>query len=160
YLQFSFPDTMMIVKTRGQASALVPALRHAIASVDSTLPIYDILTLDDRIDDALSRPRFNAALVGGFAAAALLGAALRVYGMLSSSVSSRRHEIGVRLALGAAPPRIVRFVISEGLRLGVAGIALGIVGALGLGRLTRTVVVGVSPWDPRILAGVTAVMLA
>ncbi len=83
YLQFSYPDTMMIVKTIGRSSEVVPALRRAVASVDSTLPIYDVLTLDDRIGAALARPRFHATLVGGFAGAALLIAALGVYGMLS-----------------------------------------------------------------------------
>jgi ABC-type antimicrobial peptide transport system permease subunit len=160
YLQFAYPDTMMMVKTRGPASAIVPALRRAVATVDPALPIYDVLTLDDRIDEAISRPRFNAALVGGFAAAALLVAALGVYGMLSYSVSSRLHEIGVRLALGAAPRRIVRFVLGEGLRLGIAGIAVGLAAALAAGRLMRTVIVDVTPWDPRILAAVTVVMLA
>src|SRR6185503_2664845 len=72
YLQFSFPDTMVMVKTRGSAPSLVPALRRAVASVDSALPIYDVLTLDDRIASALSRPRFNATIVSGFAGVALL----------------------------------------------------------------------------------------
>jgi putative ABC transport system permease protein len=159
YLQFSFPDTMMIVKTRGSTAALVPALRRAVASVDPTLPIYDVLTLDDRIAGALSRPRFNAALVAGFAGAALLVAALGVYGMLSYSVSSRLREIGVRLALGAAPDRIVRFILGEGLRLAVIGVTIGLVAALAAGRVTRSLVVDVSPTDPRILAAVTIVML-
>ncbi|PYR91678.1 MAG: hypothetical protein DMF84_16245 [Acidobacteria bacterium] len=159
YLQFSFPDTMMIVKTRGAAASLVPAMRRAVASVDPALPIYDVLTLDDRIAGALSRPRFNAALVAGFAAAALLIAALGVYGMLSYSVSSRLREIGVRLALGAAPQRIVRFVVAEGLRLAVIGVAIGLFAALAAGRVTRSLVVDVSPSDPRILAAVTTVML-
>jgi hypothetical protein len=88
-LQFSYPDTMMMVKSRGPAAALIPSLRRAVASVDPSLPIYDVLTLDDRIGGALARPRFNAGLVGGFAGAALLIAALGVYGMLSYSVSSR-----------------------------------------------------------------------
>jgi ABC-type antimicrobial peptide transport system permease subunit len=160
YLQFSFPDTMVIVKTRGSTSALGPALRRAVATVDPSLPIYDVLTLDDRIAGALSRPRFNAALVAGFAGAALLIAALGVYGMLSYSVSSRLREIGVRLALGAAPQRIVRFVLAEGLRLAVVGVALGLFAAVAAGRLTRSLVVDVSPSDPRILAGVAVVMLA
>ena len=159
YLQFSYPDTMVIVKTRGPTSTLVPALRRAVASVDSALPIYDVLTLDDRIAGALSRPRFNAALVAGFAGAALLVAALGVYGMLSYSVSSRLREIGVRLALGAAPQRIVRFILAEGLRLGIIGVAIGLFAALAAGRLTRSLVVDVSPSDPRILAAVTTVML-
>lgn len=159
YLQFSFPDTMVIVKTRVPMSALVPAMRRAVASVDPALPIYDVLSLDDRIAGALSRPRFNAALVAGFAGAALLIAALGVYGMLSYSVSSRLREIGVRLALGAAPQRIVRFIVGEGLRLAVMGIIIGIVAALAAGRLTRSLVVDVSPSDPWILAAVTTVMI-
>jgi putative ABC transport system permease protein len=160
YLQFSYPDTMVIVKTRGSAHALVPAVRRAVAHVDASLPIYDVLTLDDRISGALSRPRFNAALVAGFAAAALIVAALGVYGMLSFSVSSRLREIGVRLALGAAPQRIVRFVLAEGLRLAIAGVTIGLLAAVALGRLTRSLVLDVSPTDPRILAAVTFVMLA
>jgi predicted permease len=160
YIQFSYPDTMVIVKTRGSTAALVPAMRRAVASVDPALPIYDVLSLDDRIAGALSRPRFNAALVAGFAGTALLVAALGVYGMLSYSVSSRLREIGVRLALGAAPPRIVRFILAEGLRLAVTGVAIGLAAALAAGRLTRSLVVDVSPSDPRILAAVTIVMLA
>ena len=151
---------MIIVKTHGSAPALVPAMRRAVAGVDSSLPIYDVLTLDDRISGALARPRFNAALVSGFAAAALIIAALGVYGMLSYSVSSRRREIGVRLALGAAPQRIVRFILAEGLRLAIAGVAIGLVSAVAAGRLTRSLVLDVSPADPRILAAVTFVMLA
>jgi predicted permease len=160
YLQFAFPDTMFIVKTRGAASMLVAALRKAVADVDSALPIYDVLTLDDRISGALSRPRFNAALVTGFALAALLVSALGVYGMLSYSVSTRRREIGVRLALGAAPSRIVRFILGEGLRLAIGGVVAGLLGALALGRVTRSLVTDISPNDPRILATVAIVMLA
>ncbi len=159
YLQFSYPDTMMMVKTRGSTSLLVPALRRAVASVDPALPIYDVLTLDDRIAGALSRPRFNATIVAGFAAVALLIAALGVYGMLSYSVSCRRREIGVRLAIGAAPPRIVRVILTEGLRLAVVGIAIGLVAALVAGRLTRSLVVDVNPSDPRILTLVALAML-
>ena len=161
YLQFAFPDTMMIVKaTGGATSALVPAMRRAVSAVDPSLPIYDVLTLDDRIAGALSRPRFNAALIAGFAGAALLVAALGVYGMLSYSVSSRRREMGVRLALGAAPRRIVRFIVAEGLRLAIAGIAVGLVSALAAGRFLGSLVVDVSPSNPWILGCVTAIMLA
>jgi predicted permease len=161
YLQFAYPDTMAIVKASGGAtSALVPALRRAISAVDPALPIYDVLTLDDRIAGALSRPRFNATLTAGFAGAALLVAALGVYGMLSYSVSSRRREMGVRLALGAAPPRIVRFVLGEGLRLAIAGIAIGLVAAIAAGRLLGSLVADVNASNPWILGAVTIVMLA
>jgi putative ABC transport system permease protein len=158
YLQFSFPDSMMMVKTRGAPSALVPALRRAVASVDPSLPIYDVLTLDDRIDDALSRPRFNARLVIGFALTALLIAAVGVYGMLSYSVSCRRREIGIRLAIGAAPRRIVRVILGEGIRLALVGVAAGLLVAIAAGRITRSLVVDVNPSDPRILAAVGATM--
>ena len=160
YLQFSYPDTMMMVRTRGSLAGLVPALRHAVAAVDPSLPLYDVLTLEDRVSGALSRPRFTASLVAGFAAAAVLVAALGVYGMLSYSVSCRLREIGVRLALGAAPRGIVRFILGEGLRLAIAGTAIGLLAALGAGRLTRSLVVDASPSDPRILAAVATLMLA
>lgn len=159
YLQFSYPDTMMMVKTAGSTSSLVPALRRAVASVDQALPIYDVLTLDDRIGGALARPRFNATIVSGFAIVALLIAALGVYGMLSYSVSCRRREIGVRLAVGAAPPRIVKVILGEGLRLAFAGIVIGVGAALAIARLTRSLVVDVSPSDPRILGLVALTML-
>jgi predicted permease len=161
HLQFAYPDTMLIVKaSAGAASALVPSMRRAVSAVDPTLPIYDVLTLDDRIAGALSRPRFNATLTAGFAGAALLVAALGVYGMLSYSVSSRRREMGVRLALGAAPPRIVRFVLGEGLRLAIAGIVIGLVAAFAAGRLLGNLVPDVNPTNPWILGAVTCVMLA
>ena len=150
---------MMIVKEQGQSPTLVPELRRAIASVDPSLPIYDVLTLDDRIRAALARPRFNASLVGGFAGAALLIAALGVYGMLSYSVSCRLREIGVRIAVGAAPQRIVRVVLGEGLRLAVIGVGIGLLGTAAASRLTRSLVVDVSPFDPRILVTVATVML-
>jgi len=158
YLQFSYPDTMMIVKAKRQSPALLRELRQAVAAVDPALPIYDVLMLDERIGVALARPRFNAALVGGFAGAALFIAALGVYGMLSYSVSCRLREIGVRMAIGAAPRRIVRGVLGEGLRLALIGVGVGLVGAVAAGRLTRSLVVDVNPSDPRILVAVATVM--
>jgi putative ABC transport system permease protein len=90
---------------------------------------------------------------------ALLIAALGVYGMLSYSVSCRLREIGVRMAIGAAPQRIVRVILGEGLRLGVIGVGIGLLGAVAAGRLTRSLVVDVSPSDPGILASVGTLML-
>lgn len=159
YLQFSYPDTMMMVKATGESPALVRALRQAVAEVDPALPIYDVLTLDDRIGVALARPRFNAVLVTGFAGAALFIAALGVYGMLSYSVSCRLREIGVRMAIGAAPRRIVQGVLGEGLRLALIGVTAGLLGATAVSRLIQSLVVDVNPSDPRILLAVAAVMI-
>ena len=98
---------------------------RAVASVDPALPIYDVMTLDERIGAALSRPRFNATLVAAFGGAALLLAAIGVYGVLSYSVSSRMREIGVRLALGADASGVMRLVLGEGLKLAAIGAAVG-----------------------------------
>src|SRR5262245_27542303 len=160
YLQFAYPDTMIIVKTRGAAASLLPAMRKAVASVDSSLPIYDAMTLDDRIGAAVARPRFNATLLTVFASAALLLAAIGVYGVLSYSVSSRMREIGVRLALGADAQRVIRLVLGEGLRLAAVGAVTGLAGALVAARFVGGLVVDVSPSDPRILAASAIVMLA
>ena len=159
YLQFAYPDTMVMVKARQAAAPLVPAIRAAVASVDASVPIYDVLSLDDRVGAALSRPRFNAALAGAFAAAALLLAAIGVYGVLSYSVWLRMREIGVRLAIGADARRVTALIVGDGLRLALVGAAIGIAAALGVTRLMQGLPGGVAPTDPRALAAAAAVML-
>jgi putative ABC transport system permease protein len=160
YLQFAYPDTMVIVKTRGAAAAsMLPAMRAAVAAVDPALPIYDAMTLEERIGAAVARPRFNAALLTAFAGAALLLAAIGVYGVLSYSVSSRMHEIGVRLALGADAARVMRLVLGEGLRLAVAGAAIGLAAATAIVRLLQGLLNGVAEPDLRVFAAAGAMML-
>ena len=160
YLQFAYPDTMLIVKARGPATALLPAMRTAVSSIDPALPIYDAMTLDERVAAAVARPRFNATLLGAFAAAALLLAAIGVYGVLSYSVSSRMREMGVRLALGADAARVMRLVLGEGLRLAAIGAAIGLVASLGAVRLAGGLVVDAVAWDPRLLGASAIIMIA
>jgi putative ABC transport system permease protein len=160
YLQFAYPDTMFIVKTRGAATALLPALRTAVASVDPALPIYDAMTLDDGIAAAIAQPRFNAALLGAFAAAALLLAALGVYGVLSYSVSSRMRDIGVRLALGADGGRVVRMILTDGLRLAAGGVIAGLAASFAIGRIAGRILLDSLVWDVRATAVAAVVMVA
>ena len=160
YLQFSYPDTMVIVKTRGAATSLLPAMRTAVASLDPALPIYDAMTLDDRIRATVARPRFNATLLAAFAGAALLLAAIGVYGVLSYSVSSRMREIGVRVALGADAARIMGLVLGQGLRLAAVGAAIGIVASIAIARLLQGLLVDAAAWDPRLPGIAGVIMLA
>jgi predicted permease len=160
YLQFSYPDTMVIVKTHGEATAFLPAMRRAVASVDPSLPIYDAMTLDARIGVAVSRPRFNATLLASFAGAALILAAIGVYGMLSYSVSSRMRDIGVRLALGADTQRVMRLVMGQGLRLAALGAVIGFAASFVIGRLTQSLLPDAPAWDGRLIAVAAVIILA
>lgn len=150
------------VKTRGPADALVPALRRAVASLDSALPIFDVQSLDERVSGAVSRPRFNATAVAAFAAVALLLGAIGVYGVLSYAVSSRTREIGVRIALGADRSRVLGMVLAEGLRLASIGAAIGVALALVAGRLIQGLLVDVTTFDARalIVSAVAMVLVA
>jgi len=160
YLQFAYPDTIVLVKTRGALPPIVAALREAVASVDGSVPIFDVMTLDDRIDNAMARPRFNAAIVAAFAAAALLLAAIGVYGVMSYSVASRSREMGVRVALGADTLRVMRLILGEALRITAIGAAVGLVAAVVASRLMQGLIVGVAASDPGVLLRGVAVMIA
>jgi ABC-type antimicrobial peptide transport system permease subunit len=150
---------MILVKTREQMGAIVPALRAAVARADPALPIYDVRTLEDRVGAALSRPRLTAIALSGFAFAALLLAAIGVYGVMAYSVASRRHEIGIRLALGADRGRVVGLVLGDAARMVAVGAAIGLISALAAARLVRTLLFGVTAADPAVLAIVIALIV-
>jgi putative ABC transport system permease protein len=151
YLQFTYPDTMVFVRTAGDAAALLPALREAVRSVDRDLPIYDVKTIRVLAGDALARPRYHAAVVGGFALLAVLLAGLGIYGVVAYSVSTRTREIGIRMAVGAEAGQVLRMVVAESLWLGAIGTALGIAGSWFASRLLAGLLYGVQPGDPAAL---------
>jgi putative ABC transport system permease protein len=132
---------MVIVKARpGHAASVASALRQAVASVDRALPIFELMTLEEQISETLTRPRFHATMLTIFAAAALLLAAVGVYGVMSYVVSSRTHEIGVRVALGADAGRVMRLVLGDSVKLAALGGVIGIVAAVALTRLVRNLI--------------------
>jgi len=151
---------MVVVKTRGPVSALLPSLRAALADVDASTPMFDVQSLDERLDGATARPRFNATIVGAFAAAALLLAMLGVYGILSYAVSARMRELGIRLALGADPRRLLTFVLAQGVRVAVVGATCGVAAAVVVARLMQSLLVDVAATDLRILSSAFLVMIA
>jgi putative ABC transport system permease protein len=161
YRQRTYANTFVFVRTRLPASSIVPALRAAVAAVDPDLPLDGIATMERRMDRAFSGHRFLAYVLAGFAALAFGLAAVGVYGVASYSVSQRSREMGVRLALGAAPADVFRLVAREGAALGVLGLAGGLALALVVTRLLRASLYDVNVTDPLVFGtGVVIVGLA
>jgi putative ABC transport system permease protein len=151
----TIPAMMLAVRAGGDPRSLVPAVRDAIWSLDSDVPVSDIQTMDSRIAASLGRPRLLLTLLGAFALIGLLLAVVGVYGVVAYSVTERWRELGIMVALGAERARIVRSVVREAVVHGVAGLAIGIPAALTTSRVMRRVVWGVSPMDPVTYAAVT-----
>ena len=151
---------VLTLRTSGNPSALVPAIRRELAALDPTLPLADVSTLDDRKAVSLSRPRVNATVLGGFALAALVLAAVGIYGVVAYGVVQRTRELGIRMALGAGGSTLLRMVIRQGMRPVLGGMAVGLLGALAGGRLIRGLLFGVGSGDPATLAVVTCFLVA
>ncbi len=150
----------LLVRTSGDPLALAPSLRERVREVDPALPVFDVMGLGERVARAYSELRFSASCLAAFGLAALLLAALGVYGVMAYSVSERTAEMGVRMSLGARPVDIARMVLGDGLVLAAVGLALGLAAAFAFGRVLRSQLVGVAPTDPLALAGAAAVLLA
>ena len=157
--QWPRPTMQIVVRSSGDPTALVPAIRARIHTIDPSLPVADVELLEQRLTDAMSQPRHWTLLVGGFAGIAVLLAALGVFGVMSYIVSQQQREIGVRLALGAAPGSVIRLIVGRGLKLAVFGTVLGVVGAVQGTRLLEHVLFDTNAADPRTLATVAASLL-
>jgi putative ABC transport system permease protein len=132
----------------------------AVQSVDSEMPIRDVVTMEDLVANSLSQQKFNLLLLGAFAALALTLAAIGIYSVLSYSVRRRVPEIGIRLALGATLADVFRMVIVEGMKPTLLGVALGAAGALALGRVISSFIYGVKSTDPTTFLAVSALLAA
>jgi len=154
----SFPMSL-VVRTTSDPSTLTSAVSNAVHQVDAELPLLQILTMQDVIGASLSQQRFNMLLLAVFAGLALLLAAIGIYSVLSYSVKRRVREIGIRMALGAQVRDVLRLIVIEGMRPTLIGLAIGLAGALALGRVLANLIYGVKPTDP-ITFGVVSVMLA
>ena len=157
--QSPWSDMTLVVRTAREPAALVPAIRQALRDVDRTQPPYDIRTLSDILEQATMTERLSASLTAAFGVMALLLTAVGIYGVMAFSVSRRKREMGLRLALGAHPGRVRGLVVAEGARLVVIGLAIGLAGALLTGRLLASSLYQLTPTDPLTLSVVTAVVL-
>jgi putative ABC transport system permease protein len=134
-------------------------LARSVTSIDPDQPVYDVKTMEQRLAGSLASRRFNAVWIGCFAAAAILLAAIGVYGVMSHLVTLRTQEIGIRLALGARPGQVLHLIVREGFVLAIAGSVIGLAGACALRRSLSMLLFGVSTLDPAIYSGCTAALL-
>jgi putative ABC transport system permease protein len=146
--QFPVQEMMVAVRVDGDPAAFAPRLREEVWAVDPDIPLSNITTMERLLSEALAQPRFNAVVLGFFGATALALAALGIYGVLSTTVAQRTSEIGIRMALGARSGDVVRMVVRQGMRLTLAGLAIGLVAALVSSPVLRSLLFGVNAADP------------
>src|SRR5215471_8557032 len=150
----------LVVRSSGSAVDLVPAIRTQLASVDATVPLAQIRTMDELLDESLVQQRFRTWLVSGFAALALLLSAIGLYALISYSVSQRTREIGVRVALGAQRGNVLGMVLREGLWLLMWGMFLGLIAALLATRIMRSLLYSTSATDVLSFAATSLALVA
>ncbi|MGH7669371.1 MAG: ABC transporter permease, partial [Gemmatimonadaceae bacterium] len=158
--QWAWADNVetLVVRAIGNAAALAPSLRRAVWSVNATAPILRVETMDHYIAASAGQRRLALAAIEVFALAALLLAAVGLYGVISGSVTERMREIGIRTALGAAPRDVVRSVVARALALAFTGVAIGLGGAYAASVLLASMLFDVSRLDPLTYAGVIALL--
>ncbi len=149
----------MVVRTRSDPSTAIATVRGALASIDPDLPLLGARSLQETLGDSLAERRFSMSLLVAFAAIALALAAIGLYGVLAYIVESRTREIGLRMALGAAPSRLVGSVVGDGIKLAALGLGVGLIGALALSRLLGGLLYGVSPLDPLVYITIPILLL-
>lgn len=160
YTQFVLPYMGAVVRTDRGAGTVASAVRSAVAEIDPDLPIGDVKTMAQIIEESTEEPRFRSFLIATFAVLALLLAAVGVYGLISFTVAQRVPEIGVRLALGASPGQVFAQVIGQGLKLAVIGVVVGLVAAAAATTLVRGLLFNTSPTEPMVYASLSALLLA
>jgi putative ABC transport system permease protein len=159
YSQFPVNFNAIVVRGDTDPLRLVSAVKSQIWSVDKNQPISKIATMEQVLSDSIAQRRLYLVLLGVFAGAALLLAAVGIYGVMSYSVSQRTHEMGIRLALGAPQTEILKLILGRGAKLALLGVATGILAATALTRLMSSLLFGVSPSDPATLAAVAVLLM-
>jgi putative ABC transport system permease protein len=149
----------LLVRTGSDPAAAAGAVRRAVQAEDGQQPVSDIQTMEQVVADSLLLRRLSMSMLASFASLALLLAGVGIYGLTAYSVSRRTREIGLRMALGAGRGDILSLVVGRGLLVGIAGVALGVPAALGVARLMRGMLYGITPADPLVFATVPAILL-
>jgi putative ABC transport system permease protein len=137
----------LVVRTTVGPQSLAPAIQDAIKSVDRSVPLTNVVTMEQVIADTLWQPRFNLQLIGLFAGVSMVLAAIGLYGVMSYSVAQRTQEVGLRMALGAERRDIMALLLGQGMKLALAGVALGLLAAFALTRLMTSMLFEIKPTD-------------
>ena len=153
-----FEYITLVVRTTGEPTAIANDIKSSIAALDKNVPVSEIETMDQAVEDLTAQPRFELWLLAGFAAVAVLLAALGIYGVMSYSVSRRTHELGVRMALGAAQGDVIGLVVKQAMILALVGSACGLAAAFVFTRMMSKLLYGVRATDPLTFAGVALIL--
>jgi putative ABC transport system permease protein len=156
--QVPWPNTTLLVRSGENSQALVAAVRAKIAEVDPSLPVAGILSMEEVVGASVAQPKLTMQFVGVFAGFALLLAAIGIYGVMAYTVTARKQEMGIRVALGARPADILRLVVGQGMRMTLIGVTLGVAVSLGLTRLLASLLFGVKATDPLVFSAAALVI--
>ena len=147
FTQMPMNGMTLVVRTTSDPLPVANAVRNEVLAIDKNQPIFDVKTLDQRVNDSVAVSRSLMLLFSAFALLALVLAAVGIYGIVSYSVTQRTHEIGIRMALGARAGNVLSLIMKNGVTLVLTGIVIGIAGALALTRFLTTLLFGVTPTD-------------
>jgi putative ABC transport system permease protein len=159
FAQSPWPGVAMAVRTVGDPASMSKSISAVIQSMDPDLPMANVKTMDQILDASMGGDRFGAVLFGTFAVIALILAAFGIYGVMSFAVVQRTHEIGLRMALGARSSQVLGMILKEGMTLGAIGLAIGLAGAWGVGRLMKSLLYGIGTIDYATFSAVAAVLM-
>lgn len=160
FQQSPWPGAAVVVRTSGDPSAMSKTVAAAIHSMSPDVPLEQIRTMDQIVDESMVNDRFMTALYGSFAGVALLLAAIGIYGVMAFVVARRSHEIGLRIAFGASQDRVLSLILKEGLALAASGLGLGLIGAFFVGRALNGLFYGVGSIDSIALCAVAITLFA
>jgi predicted permease len=149
----------VVARTTADPNSTSDAMVHLVNAINPNVPVYDIATMERRVQDSMARQRFAMTMLGGFAGFAMILAAIGVYGVMSFLVTQGTADIAIRMALGARRTNILSRVFGQGMRLAFLGIAVGLIGALGLTRIMTSLLFGVQPTDPLTFFSVLVLLL-
>ena len=159
FAQSPWPFARIGARTSGAPGGMTNSIAAVVQSLDSDLPLDQVRTMDQLVDESLAGDRFATVLFAAFAAVALTLAAVGIYGVMSFAVAQRTHEIGLRMALGAGPAQVLRLVLREGMLLALCGLVLGLGGTYFAGRTMKSILYEVPAIDPIAISTVAVVLL-